>query len=271
MNGRHQIQTLDQARNAEILHCLWMDAGVVDYKLCDRDFDCDRCPFDEAFHSHPPQTLVTPARRDSSTSLSVQGCEIASSLFYHPGHTWARVEEDGIVRIGLDDFAQRMLGPAYAISLPARHRELTRDEASWSVTHQSGIATLASPVSGKVLEINSNLLLRPALINRDPYGDGWTMTIEPKDLKTCLKRLMYGEKVSQWLAGEIEKLRSLINRISSDEHIAIIPTMTDGGLLNKEFLHGLDVEQTRRVISSYFPLSSSAAEHRSAILVSNRR
>jgi len=274
MNALHQPQTFPQANSAEVLNCLWMDAGVVGYKLCDRSYDCDRCPFDEALHSHPKQNRVLSGRNvDSATGLvNVQGCEVARNLFYHSGHTWSRIEEDGVVRVGLDDFGQRMLGTAYSLALPSLNRHVNRSEEACRVTHQTGVTALASPVSGKVLDVNSNLLLRPALINRDPYGEGWTMIIEPTDLKTCLRRLMYGEKVRQWLAREIEKLRSLIDNIRIDEHDAIIPTMTDGGLLTREFLHGLSVEQTRRVIGSFFPLSAiEGADHKTAILISQRR
>ena len=273
MNGLNQPQNFDQANRADVLNCLWMDAGVVDYKLCDRGYACDQCPLDEALHSCSPHNVVSPDRRDGRVvgPFSLQGCVIAPGLFYHPGHTWARVEAEGIVRVGLDDFGQRMLGSAYSLSLPQRHQELQRGKASWSVTHQSGVAGLASPVAGKVLNVNSNLLLRPGLINRDPFGDGWTMTIEPVDLKSCLQRLMYGERVGQWLANEIDRLRSVINQILSDDHNGIIPTMTDGGLLTRQFLNGLSVEQTRRVIGSFFPLASSEADHHTAILVSQRR
>jgi glycine cleavage system H lipoate-binding protein len=274
MNGLNQPQTFHQANNADVLNCLWMDAGVVGYKLCDRSYDCDRCPFDEALHGHSKPNVVLSDRNVEGAIglINVQGCEIARNLFYHPGHTWARIEEGGIVRVGLDDFGQRMLGTVYALALPSLNRHVKRGDEACRVTHQSGAIALASPVTGTVLDVNSNLLLRPALINRDPYGEGWTMTIEPADLKTCLRRSMYGEKVRQWLTGEIEKARSLINKIINDERDAIIPTMTDGGLLTREFLHGLSVEQTRRVISSFFPLSAiEEADHKTAILFSQRR
>lgn len=270
MNELNQPQTFYQANSADVLDCLWMEAGVVDYKLCDRSYDCERCPFDEALHSHPKQNFVLPDRSDESAAgpINIQGCEVARNVFYHPGHTWARIEEDGIVRVGLDDFGQRVLATIYSLSLPSLNRQLKPGDEACRVTHQSGVTALASPVAGQVLNVNTNLVLRPALINRDPYGEGWTMTIEPTDLKTCLQRLMYGEQVRQWLAEEIEKLRSLINKIVNDEHHAINPTMTDGGLLTREFLHGLSVEQTRRIISSFFPLSSTEeADHEPAILV----
>jgi len=273
MKGLNQPPNFDRDKTADVLNCLWMDAGVVDYKLCDRSYECDQCPFDEALHSCAPRNFVSPELREGRAvgPFSVQGCVIAPGLFYHSGHTWARVEEDGIVRVGLDDFGQRMLGPAYSLSLPQRQQELQRGKGSWSVTHQTGVAALASPVSGKVLNVNTNLLMRPALVNRDPFGEGWTMTIEPVDLKSCLQRLMYGERAGQWLANEIDRLRSVINQILNDDHDGIIPTMSDGGLLTRHFLNGLSVEQTRRVIGSFFPLATSEADHQTAILVSKGR
>lgn len=273
MNGLNQPHHFDRANAADVFNCLWMDAGVVGYKLCDRSYECDQCPFDEALHGCAARSSYCLAESDERAGgpRNVQGCEIAPDIFYHSGHTWARVEAEGIVRVGLDDFGQRMLGSAYSLSLPPRHGELQRGKASWSVTHQSGVAAIVSPVSGRVLGSNSNLLMRPALVNRDPYGEGWAMTIEPADLKRCLKQLMYGEKVRHWLVNEIGRLRSVINQILSDDHTGIIPTMPDGGLLTKHFLQGLSVEQTRRIISSFFPLSSSEADHQTAILVSNRR
>jgi glycine cleavage system H lipoate-binding protein len=284
MNVTNQLTTCDQATHADLIHCLWMQAGVVDYKLCDREYDCEHCPFDEALHCRPAEQVSISAdrhhddaamlglRNASSQSVSVQGCEVARNLFYHSGHTWARIEEGGTVRAGLDDFGQRMLGPAYSLTLPSPNRTVRHGEECWRFTHQSGVTPLLSPVSGRVKEINSNLLLRPALVNRDPYGDGWTVLIEPTELKSSLKQLMYGERVSQWLEQEIEKLRLIISRLLDGEQATINTTMTDGGLLTREVLSGLTVAQMRRVISSFFPSPSvEEPERNNAILVQNGR
>jgi len=281
MNGTSQVTTFNQATSADAIHCLWMQAGVVDYKLCDREYDCDQCPFDEAIHSRPSKHGSFSLSRDhvdaammkmrTAHSMAVQGCEVAQSLFYHSGHTWARVEAGGVVRVGLDDFGQRVLGPAYSIELPSAHATMKRGEVCWRLTHQCGVTHLVSPVSGKVLSVNSNLLLRPSLVNRDPYAEGWTILIEPSDLKGCLKRLMYGERVRQWLAQEIEKLRLLVNGTSKQD-TKISTTMTDGGLLRQEFLSGLTIEEMRRVISSFFPFPLAGEPERNhAILLQNGR
>lgn len=272
--------TLNQT-NGNILHCVWMDAGVVDYKLCDQGYDCDRCPFDEALHGR--RAGHSSFLQDRDRDLSVQGCVIANNLFYHSGHTWARVEESGVVRVGLDDFGQRMLGHVYSLSQPPTKTIVKSGEESSRLTHQSGVTPLAAPVSGTIRSINSKLAARPALLNRDPYGEGWTTLIEPADLKSSLRGLMYGEKVRDWLVREIEKLRSLINSIvaptaagevaETNHKLPSVPrTMTDGGLLDSDLLKGLNVAQKRRVISSFFPLTEiDQGEIRNAILVRNVR
>ena len=246
------------------MNCVWMDAGVVDYKLCDRNYVCEHCAFDEALHGQRGE----PGHRE--TLLETQWCEIAHGLFYQPDHTWMRIEENGEVRIGLDDFGQRLLGAAYALALLPPETELTRGDLFCRLTLQFGGVTLHSPISGKVRRINSSLILHPSLVNRDPYGSGWMMLVEPTDLKECLKRSLYGLKVESWLTTEIEKLCSLINSPTTNEDVMPI-TMNDGGLITTEFLKDLTVEQTRRVISSFFPLVTGEVEHKPAIIFADGR
>jgi glycine cleavage system H lipoate-binding protein len=250
-----------EAVDSGVNNCVWMDAGVVDYKLCDRSYDCDHCPFDEALHG---QRSELPFREDL---LHVQGCDVAHDLFYHPNHVWMRIEENGEVRIGLDDFGQRLLGTTYALALPAEETAIKSGDRCCRLALQSGVVALLSPASGKVKKTNSSLGLRPSLVNRDPYGSGWMMLIEPLDLEASLKRSFYGQKVGPWLTEEIETLRRLISSLTNDKDMPA--TMNDGGLLTTEFLKGLTVEQTRRVISSFFPLANEA-EQKSAIVVSGR-
>ena len=258
-------------KGCEVINCLWMDAGVVGYKLCDRAYDCEICPFDEVLHGYPTKrSRVALQEHIQLSSSCVLGCEIASDLFYDDGHTWSRVEEGGIFRLGVDDFGQRLLGVAYSLSLPRPGTDITRGDTFCRFTHQAGVAALCSPISGKVKATNPDLATRPTLINQDPYGKGWLMLVEPTDLQSCLKRSLYGERVAPWLLREIETLRLRLSATSSDGQNT--PTLADGGVISKQFLHGLDVEQTRRVISSFFPVSSNdETEPKSAILISNRR
>lgn len=286
MNNINQHESLGQTAKPNLKECWWMQAGVVDYKLCDRDYDCDHCPFDQVLHGR----VTTPVsaslacgaggpierdwagrvRKNPAEATRVNGCDVAGTLFYHPGHTWARIEDGGCVRVGLDDFAVRILGRPYQITLPEPGAALRFGEGCWHFTHKAGVTILVAPVSGRVKEINPALAHQPALLNRDPYGEGWVLLIEPTDLRGCLKRLLYGPKVTQWYEREFEKLYEKVSELTRSG--LTDPTMNDGGTLNKDFMNGLTADQLRQLIDFFFPLSLvEQAESNQAILVKDRR
>src|SRR5512141_982448 len=182
MNNTNQHESLSQTPNANLKECYWMQGGLVDYKLCDRDFDCEHCPFDQVFHGQVTKTASQPStfaaagpfepdwarrvRQSRKDGTGIQGCEVAGALFYHPAHAWVRIEDGGCVRVGLDDFAVRILGRPYLVTLPEPGSALRAGEGCWQFTHQAGVSVLVAPVSGRVKEINPALAQRPALLNR---------------------------------------------------------------------------------------------------------
>jgi hypothetical protein len=122
------------------------------------------------------------------------------------------------------------------------------------VTHQAGVAALVAPVSGIVKEINSALYQQPALLNRDPYGEGWVLLIEPTNLKSCLKQLFYGPKAAEWYEREFGRLYEKVTELVSYQPV---PTMNDGGLLSRDFTKALNANQLSELIDSFFPLAPS--------------
>ncbi len=282
MNTTNQHENLSQSANTNLKECWWMLGGVVDYKLCDRNYDCEHCPFDQVLQGRATTPVLDtdfsaagpiardwpgPVKKSRNETVRVQGCDVAGALFYHPAHTWARIEEGGCVRTGLDDFAQRILGRPYLITLPEPGATLRFGEGGWNLTHQAGVSTLVAPVSGRVKEINLALAQQPTLISRDPYGEGWALLIEPTDLKGSLKRLLYGPKVRQWYERDFERLYEKVNELSNRSDFAG-PTMNDGGSLNDNFRDALTADQLRQVIDYFFPLSLvEKAETNKAILV----
>jgi glycine cleavage system H lipoate-binding protein len=259
MNSVHES---GEVNGGSAKRCWWMQAGVLDYKLCDRDYDCEHCPIDDVLHgrsqqspgSQPPLAeAVGPAALSRAiTSLDGRDGLGNDALFFHPGHTWARIEAGGTVRTGIDDFAQQLLGRAYFVTLPSPQSALRRGEPCWQFAHQAGVTALVSPVSGIVLEVNDSLGQRPALLNRDPYGEGWTVLLEPNDLKNCLRSLWYGEQARRWQEGETERLQMIVNEALQAEPDVAGTTMTDGGLFNLAFRRALNSEQMRQVLERFF-------------------
>jgi len=233
--------------------CWWMLAGVVDYKLCDRNLDCDHCPFDVIMRggegSGESQTETLAPR----SSLECVGFEQKDDLFYHPSHVWVHVEDRGNVRIGLDDFAQTVLGRIYAVSLPHEGIKLEKGAHRWTVTHKAGETPLIIPLAGIVVEVNWKLTQFPSLLNRDPYGSGWAFIIRPTDLRIGLGDLFYGSRAIAWHRAEMEQLYQRAGKLLRTTSVAGTPAMPDGGVFKKDFLSELSVDQMQELIDQFLP------------------
>jgi len=263
-DARIQSHDFGGAQDRGSMKCLWMLAGVVDYKLCDRQYDCDECPFDAAIRdgAHAHRGLDPTAETDPLGRINVQGYELTPMLFYHPYHVWARIEDAGSVRIGLDDFGQRLMGRVYATELPTPGTMVSQGVACWRVAHHAGDTSIAAPVSGRVLQVNPSLSQHPSLINRDPYGEGWVLVIQPAHLEQDLKQLYYGGKVEQWYERDIEKLYRAMSDLLASSLPAVGATMQDGGSPIKDFTSLLTADQMRQMIDSF--LSASVSERSAA-------
>ena len=107
----------------------------------------------------------------------VGGFKAPAHLAYHPGHTWAMKESRQLVRVGLDDFAARVVGQIDQIDLPARGRWLRQGERGWTIGRGSHRFEMLSPIEGEVVEVNPEVLRDPSLAHEDPYGVGWLVAV----------------------------------------------------------------------------------------------
>jgi glycine cleavage system H protein len=104
-----------------------------------------------------------------------------SELRYASTHEWARLDDDGLVTIGITDHAQDQLGDVVYVELPELEVELDAGQEAGVVESVKAASDLYAPVSGKVVAVNSALEETPELVNQDPYGDGWFYKIDPRD------------------------------------------------------------------------------------------
>lgn len=103
-------------------------------------------------------------------------------LYYIATHQWLRLEKDGTGTIGITDFAQEELGDVVFVELPATGREVAAGAELGVVESVKTASDVFSPVSGKVLAVNSALGDNPELINESPYESGWICRIALSDL-----------------------------------------------------------------------------------------
>lgn len=222
--------------------CVWAEAGVIPYKLCDLGFDCINCSFDIVMRGGkeliPKRVLCT-------------GGKICTHRFYSHCHTWAKVEENAFVRIGLDDFGQNILGPIEKICLPLRDEKIGKKSIRLKARGLN--IPLMPPVEGYVEKVNEDLTNQPQLANTSPYENGWLVLLRPTRLVKNLKKLFYGAAAIQWFEVEMYRLAALItteiNR-KVDKQLGI--TLPDGGLPDFDMLNELPQSITKRVMEQCF-------------------
>jgi glycine cleavage system H protein len=106
--------------------------------------------------------------------------DIPGDLRYTSDHEWVR-DEGEVVVIGITSFAQEQLGDVVYVDLPGAGAEVEQGQAFGEVESTKSVSDLFAPVSGTVVERNEDLDDRPELVNSDPYGHGWMVTIAPSD------------------------------------------------------------------------------------------
>jgi glycine cleavage system H protein len=122
---------------------------------------------------------------------------IPDNLRYSKDHEWVRVEGD-VAFVGITDFAQSELGDIVFVEVETVDEDLPFEEVFGTIEAVKTVSDLFMPVAGKVLEFNEALEDNPALINEDPYGEGWVIKIqlgEGADLSSLLTAEAYAAEV----------------------------------------------------------------------------
>jgi glycine cleavage system H lipoate-binding protein len=248
--------------------CIWMKAGVVNFRLCDNAYDCNNCPFDKGIRramgfdkgfetkKHAPEWVKYLKKRYHGASRPCRhaltgrieapkictlnyecyhcsfdqmldqadlvrdtvapryklasGYKLADGYYYHMGHSWARFEHGGRVKVGFDDFVVRLFGSMQSLILPPLGATLEQSELGWTFERDEYKAGVLSPVTGTVLAVNHKAQEHPEITHEDPYQEGWLFIVEPDMPKKNLKGLYFGEESFKWMELEGRKLLSLI-------------------------------------------------------------
>lgn len=148
-----------------------------------------------------PDAVHTAAHRGkiADNRLKEPEMEYPEKLRYSKEHEWTMLE-NGIVTIGITDYAQSELGDVVYVELPAVDSQVRAGETFGVVESVKSVSDLYSPVSGKVTEINAKLESEPETVNSSPYGQGWVIKIEFSD-ENELDKLMTSEQYAEYVGS----------------------------------------------------------------------
>ncbi len=227
--------------------CLWMMAGVMAYKLCEREYQCESCPLDMEMHRARAETL-SPLPRDKKT---VHEKRAYAPLFFSANHTWVRLKGsigrprggactllvDGqpvLLRtplkalVGLDDFILRLISKVDRIALAKRGTQVERGEALATVFQDPYTFRVASPISGRVVRTNLNLLDNPQSMIQNPAEKGWLAYLQPRAFFAETKDLLGSREALYWQQNESKKLETLIGTLGLKDKERLGALMHDG-------------------------------------------
>lgn len=131
---------------------------------------------------------------------------LPDELYYAADHAWARVESDGSVTIGANEFLTKLAKSITYVDLPIEGDAVECGRPFATIESAKWVGKVSAPVSGKVIAVNGTLLDAPETVNKAPYTDGWLIKIQPTTLTQDLTKLFHEpNKIREWLLGEAEK------------------------------------------------------------------
>jgi glycine cleavage system H lipoate-binding protein len=195
------------------------------------------------------QPALTAAKRDMQAlpvpSL-VAGFRVPEALRYHPGHTWALSESPSLVRVGMDDFASKLIGKVERIALPQRGQWIRQGQKIATIFRDGVAVDMVSPIEGSIADINDSVTRDPKLAQKDPYGEGWLITVQSPDAKTNFRNLLGGALARWWTeesAGRLQrKMPTLLGALAQDGGVAVdnladqVPDKEWAGIAKEFFL-----------------------------------
>ena len=204
-------------------------------KIC-RPSNCPACIYRSQCFAAEGKWLREP--------ILVSGFSMLRDRHFSRGHVWVRARKPEVVKIGFDDFAQRLLGRITDIELPEKGSTMKQGDNSWRVKVSRRSADLRSPIDGEVIEINPELAKDVSLLNEDPYGRGWVLRLRPFNLEENLRLLYEGDKAMTWLENEADRLRT---RVQKDLGV----TVADGGELVRAINKKIGVREWRNLVRDF--------------------
>jgi glycine cleavage system H lipoate-binding protein/ferredoxin len=226
--------------------CRYSRMGLISYKVCPNNFDCATCDVDqrlqEEFGTHPILALAPGLRR---RPRRVGHFDVVEDRLYFHGHTWVKISKEH-ARVGLDDFAQRVIGDISGVKLRGGPGDVVRrGDPSLDVSSNGHRATMLFPVSGKIIQVNPSLEKDPSLINEDCYRRGWLYIMGPTNDYEEVRQLVGPNEAGQWTQAESDRL---LRALSESGSVAL----SDGGELLSNFSREIKKETWDRLAGMFF-------------------
>lgn len=168
---------------------------------------------------------------------------LPKGMYFDKTHTWAFMEQDGNVKVGVDDFLLHMTGQVNRIKMKKTGDRVKKGDEILTIVNNGKQLHLYSPVSGVIKELNAGLESNVELLNSAPYSNGWVYRVEPDNWQRENQLLFMADKHRQFIQNEIAKIRDFLASLLHNENMQLSPLiLQDGGSLRQGILSEMGPE-----------------------------
>ncbi len=164
-----------------------------------------------------PSVQIT--HRSSPERTSPDEFSIPGGVFISPGHCWASIEPDGTVKVGLDDFAKKLIGKIDSIEFPNLGMTVQKGQTLFIAKQNLKLVPFRSPISGKISKLNTYLMKDLDSLNINPYDSNWICVIDADNIETELKDLKIGKEAVTFYESDIINFKNSLKNILKDNKI----------------------------------------------------
>jgi glycine cleavage system H lipoate-binding protein/ABC-type phosphate transport system substrate-binding protein len=178
-----------------------------------------------------------------TNSITEKSLTMLNGLYFDKSHTWAFMETDGSVKVGIDDFLQHVTGKITSIKMKRPGDKVKKGDSILTLIQKGKRLNISAPVSGIIKAENAILFTDPSLLNSAPYAQGWIYLIEPTNWLRETQFLLMAEKYGEWLKNEFSRLRDfLAHAMMKTEPAYAYVVLQDGGEVADNVLENLGPE-----------------------------
>mgnify|MGYP001595830818 FL=1 len=241
------METAGMARRPlEELPCIWVLSGVLSYRLCDRNYECDGCELYHALRGEgraschhaegadPGSIEILDSASPSGQATShlshlLSGCRLYLDRPYRPPHFWLTQTEENLVTVGLDGSLLRMLSPIRRVVSPGAGLHLERDQPCGWIAREHMAVPLKMPIAGEVVETNATFAAADEPC-RLPDGDDWLFRVRATEPLEEVSGLVNAEGTLAWYADRLRTVKhAILESLSGPEAGTVGPVLADGG------------------------------------------
>lgn len=199
--------------------------------------------------------LPAPDARLAAQPISVRTpidlTQVPAGAFIGPGHAWMQIEPTGDARVGVDRLPIVLLGGIDEIEAAPPGTEIHQGDRLARLRQGEHSIEVKSPVDGTITAVNSEL--KPAVLEAEPFADGWLVKLAPRELGPALRRLFVADEARQFLRNELANLRDYLAGLSLAGHPSVaMATLPDGGLPVEGLAKRMSDEEWRELVERFF-------------------